>query len=143
MATSNPVLRSAAIGALAGMRTFAPPAWLDRRKNLRARRFWLLASAFETVFDKLPILGSRTSRPQLLGRVLSGVAIAVVQAERDENARLRRVVSGATAAIAAVASTYVLHRLRRRVGSKLKVRDAWVGAAEDAVALGLGRALAG
>jgi uncharacterized membrane protein len=137
----NILLRSAGIGALAAMRTFAPPLWLARTGKISTKNFFRAAAVFETVFDKMPFVGNRTAPPQLLGRMLSGAACAAYVA-RDERKRSRRIASGAAGALAAGAATYGLFHFRKWVGGRLKVRDGFVGAVEDAASLGLGRFLA-
>jgi len=134
------VLRSAGIGALAAMRTFAPPAWIVGPENTRAKRFFHFAAAFEKAFDKMPFVQARTTPPQLIGRVVSGAATAVY-AERADPRRFARVAAGITAAIAAAAGTYAAYNLRKRVGARLGLPDALVGAVEDSASIGLGRLL--
>jgi uncharacterized membrane protein len=134
-------LRSTGIGVLAGMRTFAPSAWLVQPKSMRVRNFFLFAAAFETVFDKLPFVGNRTSPPQLVARVLSGAGNAIY-VNRAEPRRIDLVRSGVIAALAAAVSTYTFFHLRKSVCKSLRVRDGFVGAAEDATSFALGRLLA-
>lgn len=138
----TPVVRSAAIGVLAGLRTFSAPAWVVRSESVRAKRLLFLAAAFETVvFDKMPFVPSRTSAPQLVGRVVSGAASAVY-ASRHEQGRFGRIAAGVTGGMAAAMGAYAALGLRRRVGALFGLPDAWVGVMEDGVSIGLGRMLA-
>lgn len=141
----TPVVRSAAIGVLAGLRTFSAPAWVVRSESVRAKRLkrlLFLAAAFETVvFDKMPFVPSRTSAPQLVGRMVSGAACAVY-ASRNEQGRLGRIAAGVTGGVAAAMGAYAALGLRRRVGALFGLPDAWVGVVEDGVSIGLGSMLA-
>jgi uncharacterized membrane protein len=138
----NSTLRSVGIGWLAGMRTFAPLAWLARPNNAGVRNLLLFAAAFELVNDKRPSTADRTSPPQLIGRVVSGATTAYIDAERAERGRDQRIADVVTAAVAAFISTYAMFRLRKWADERLELPDRVVGAAEDAASQGLGRALA-
>jgi hypothetical protein len=74
---------------------------------------------------------------------LSGAATAYVDADRAGQGRDRRIAIGVTAAAAAVVSTFAMLRLRKWADERLRVPDGVVGAAEDAMSLRLGKALAG
>ena len=140
-------LYAAALGWAVGMRSMTPPAVLARglARGLRPRRQpgkalasavrWLpLAAAGEMAADKLPAMPDRTSPPVLAGRVLSGAAVGAALGQ----ARRTRPVAGALAGVAgAVASSFVMMRLRQRVGRRLDLPDAAVAVAEDALAVGL------
>ena len=136
------LVRSAGIGMLAAMRTFAPAAWAVSPESTRTRQLWLFAAGFETVFDKMPFVQARTTPPQLIGRVLSGAAAAAF-ANREAPRRLDRIGAGITGAVAAVVWTYAAYNLRKRIGARFHVPDAVVGLAEDGMSIGLGRLLAG
>src|SRR5262245_48150423 len=99
------ILRSAGIGALAAMRTFAPPAWIVGPENTRAQRFFRFAAAFEKLFDKMPFVQARTTPPQLIARVVSG-AVSAAYADRADQRRFARIGAGITAAAAAAVGTY-------------------------------------
>src|SRR5215813_9594516 len=100
----RPFLRSAGIGLLAGMRTFAPFAWVVSPDTTRTKRLWQSAAALEKVFDKMPFVQARTTPPQLFARVLSGTA-AAAYANRAAPRRLSRIGAGITGAVAAVVGT--------------------------------------
>jgi uncharacterized membrane protein len=136
------VARSAAIGVLAAMRTFSAPAWVVRPESAWARRLLFLAAGFEiVVFDKMPFVPSRTSAPQLIGRVVSGAACAAY-ASRHEQRRFARITAGVIGGVAAAVGAYAALGLRRRVGALSGLPDAWVGVVEDDASVALGRMLA-
>ena len=150
---------AAALGWIAGMRSLTPPALLtrtlsDRRGPARllgrrqtaralgssaARALLPLAAVGEIAADKVPGMPARTSPPVLAGRLASGalVGAAVAAARRADPAP-----AAVAGALAAVASSFVMMRLRLRAGDALGVPDAVVALAEDALAVGLGAAVA-
>lgn len=86
----------------------------------------------EYVGDKLPSAPDRTAIPGLLARILlGGFSGWCLGQGREEFA----VYSAVLAAIGAVLGAFGGLHLRRRVPGWLGVKDAWVGAAEDIIAL--------
>lgn len=128
---------------LAGMRTFAPPAWVLRPESMWVRRLLPLAAAFEAlVIDKMPFVRMRTTPPQLAGRVISG-AVCAIYANRLVQGRFNRITAGITGGVAAFIGTYVAFNLRRRAAERLGLPDRLAGAVEDVASVGLGKLLAG
>ncbi|MEO5970609.1 MAG: hypothetical protein ABIQ95_11835 [Bdellovibrionia bacterium] len=81
--------------------------------------------------------------PQLIGRVLSGLGTAVYINLLESNKKeINLISSGVTAALAATISTYTFFHLRKWASTRLKIVDGFVGVAEDAISLELGRFLA-
>jgi uncharacterized membrane protein len=126
------VAEAALFGVVAGMRSMMPLAALGL--TLPRRRVWgaplVLASAGELVFDKLPQAGERTEVGPLAARIGSG-AIAGGLVARALGGRVLYGV--ATGALAALASTFLFHRLRA-VAARHAPRAAGVG--EDLLAGG-------
>jgi uncharacterized membrane protein len=153
MATGrNGPLAIAAWGAVAGMRTFAAPAflsiaWAGRRRALApvaAERAlsgraapWILGAlaAFELAADQWPGLQARIAPPSLLGRMLSGALVGSALA--GDRARRSDV---ATAAASAAVSAFVSYWLRRAANRRLP--NSVTGLLEDALVLSAGAALA-
>jgi uncharacterized membrane protein len=149
----NAYAKAACLGVIAGMRSMTAPAlisgYLDRTHSdalLDSPLEWLAtptaASVFrvlaagERIADKLPSVPARTSPGPLIGRgvtgALSGAAVCVADGEG--------LVEGAVVgALAAIASTFAFYHLRRWLTEATPLPDAAVAAAEDALALGLGR----
>ncbi len=145
---------AALMGALAGMRSMAGPAFvgqLARRGALTevtgplslvtksgfAPTSGLLALG-ELVADKLPFTPNRTAVGPLLGRALTGGISGAVVCSAKRRSALAGALIGATAAIGAAYGAYYL---RKRAGEKLHVPDAMIALGEDALVAGLGSML--
>jgi uncharacterized membrane protein len=145
---------AALLGILAGMRSMAAPAALARLSRNGALagaagplllvnhpKFLTAANllaAGELVADKLPFTPSRTSAVPLLGRILTGgMSGAVVCSAKKQSA-----VAGAlVGAAAAVGAAYGAYQLRRQAVQALRLPDAVIALAEDALAGAMGAAL--
>jgi uncharacterized membrane protein len=114
------------------MRSMMPLAALGL--TLPRRRAWgaplALASAGELVFDKLPQAGERTAAGPLTARIGSG-AIAGGLVARALGGRT--LLGAAAGGLAALASTFLFHRLRA-LAARRAPRAAGVG--EDLLAAG-------
>ncbi len=148
---------AAALGALAGGRTFAIPSLLSRKLGAAgdgavagpvtralaapevARVLTGLAAA-ELAADKLPAIGPRTEPIALLGRMVAGAAAGAAAAELLGKRQWLPAVVGAAAAFACA---HVAYRLRRGLRRRADVPDAVIALAEDALVLGVGGKLAG
>ncbi|PAP81493.1 hypothetical protein B1759_09245 [Rubrivirga sp. SAORIC476] len=149
-------LLAAGLGWAAGMRSMTPPAVLARtlvsqRPSIpllarrrrqparvlgtdRAATLLTVAAAGELTADKLPVAPPRTSPPALFGRLASGaLAGATVAAIRRQNPVLPALVGAASA----VASSFVMMDLRKRVGEALDVPDPAVAVVEDVLAVAI------
>jgi uncharacterized membrane protein len=146
--------KALALGIIAGMRSLSAPAfvgtYLRDDEELADSRLGLLTSpttlkvlqalaASELIADKLPI-GARVAAGPLLGRIaagaVSGAAISIAGRERPARGAL---IGG----LAAVASTFGLYYLRRRISVETGVADRVLGLVEDALVLGIGAAALG
>lgn len=152
---TNTYSRAAALGVIAGLRSMGAPAlvsahfartpspaltesplgWLGMPKT--AGVFRLLALG-EMAGDKLPITPPRIVPAPLIARGVSGgvsaAALCVAEGKRAE--------AGAVIGIAAaLASSFGFYHLRRWAGQAGKVPDPVLGAAEDALAYGVGRSV--
>ena len=147
------LLLSAALGWVAGMRSATAPAVLSSALAARPRRTDRfpatalasptaarglgLAAAGELVADKTPWIPDRTDAAPLAGRVASGALVGAAVAGRRGTNRLAAAVAGG---LGAAASTYAMHGARREASGVLG--DVPAALVEDALALGLGTALA-
>jgi uncharacterized membrane protein len=141
---------AAALGTIAGMRSMLPLAALELGLGRRRRRAprWLrspaaripllVGAAGELVYDKLPIATSRLAAPGLVARVgTAGVAGAIVAQLLGES----RALGAAVGIGAAIASSFLFHRLRSAIDRR-GVPDVASGLVEDAIALGASSAVA-
>lgn len=144
------------IGAVAGLRSGTPPmvlAWAVHWGWLMGGSSFFFAFFFESVqtiwsvffitaiaiveiaFDKNPKTPSRLTVWPLTARIVLGACSAALLSEVGGLSVLLGTVLGATAAVAAA---YAANRIRASLVRELKVPDAVVGFAEDAIAIGLG-----
>jgi uncharacterized membrane protein len=147
MKRSSVLALSVAIGALAGLRTFTPPAMLSRkyrRRCLAPRKdvLTLLAvskvassltkmAAGELLADKLPFTPSRLTAGPLAARIASGaVCGAAVSTSAGESMKDGAMLG----ALGAVAGSFAGYHLRRRLREDFP--DVAVALAEDLVAIG-------
>ena len=123
--------RAATLGAVSGLRTFSAPGVLAARGRWgrgRAGRVVPAVAAGELIADKLPMMPPRSDPPSLLGRLASGAACgSAVAGVRG---------AGVGAAFAA-ATAYPSERLRSLIGTRTGVPDPALGAAEDALVIGV------
>lgn len=152
---TNSYLRSFLIGAIAGMRSLSAPAVISNiftssffpRKYLPGRKgsiFKLLANSKtagtlkvltmgEMIADKMPGIPPRISRGPLIGRAAAGAASGAALSAKDG----KKIIIGAAAGAAgAVAAAYAFYALRTKAAEKFKVKDTFVGMAEDALMIG-------
>jgi uncharacterized membrane protein len=149
------MIKAAAIGVIAGMRSMSAPAfvssYLAENRNLAGSRLAVLASpsaarllkvlaAGEMIADKLPIVPARVSAGPLIARVASGaISGAAVCAANKKRAEVGAVLGG----LAAVVGAFGFYHLRRRAGLETGMPDAVLGLAEDAIVIGSGMAVLG
>lgn len=152
---TNIYLKAAGIGFIAGARSMMAPA-LTSSYFLTHPSLFLEASALrgmafpktanvlrlmalgEIVGDKLPKTPNRTAPLPLGGRAASGglCGAALFLAEGKPAA-----MGAAIGAAAAIASTFLTYTLRHNLVKATKLPDPAVAFAEDALMLGLGRAI--
>ena len=149
------LLKSAALGAVAGMRSMAAPALLshelaehgpDRGDGPIERllssegvsRVLAVFAGGEMLADKAPFIPDRTSALPLIGRAVMGSLTAATYAAHRRHPVLMPAAVGAASAIA---STFASYHLRRYVSEQLEVPDRLIGLVEDAIVVGLSRSL--
>lgn len=152
------ILRSVALGAVAGMRSMMPLALLSAAAqspqtpiaralarlgplaHLSSRAAFVgfgLAALGELVADKLPFVPARISPLPLLGRVAIGALSGVVVTLGCGGTSVRGVRRGAAAALLASFAGYFA---RTRLSRRTPIPDPVWALAEDALALGIGSA---
>jgi uncharacterized membrane protein len=153
MKTSSVLALSVAIGALAGLRTFTPPAVLSRkykRRCLSPRKDALTLlgvskvagtltklAAGELLADKLPFTPSRLTAKPLAARIVSGaVCGAAICAYSGESVKDGAVLGG----LGALAGSIAGYQLRRKLRQDFP--DLGVAVAEDLIAIGGSLAIA-
>ncbi|MQA91952.1 MAG: DUF4126 domain-containing protein [Gemmatimonas sp.] len=150
------LLKAAAIGAVAGMRSMAAPALLARglsedglgndggrvEKLLSSKGVTRVLSLFaggEMLVDKAPFALNRTSPLPLVGRaVIGSLAAAALSAHRH----VPVLFPAAVGATSAIASTFATYHARRLAVERFDVPDRLLGLIEDALVLGISRTLA-
>ncbi len=152
---TNIYLKAAGLGVIAGARSMMAPALTSSYFTIcpslfleasplkgigspKAANMLRLMALGEIVGDKLPKTPNRTAPFPLAGRAASGglCGAAVFLAEGKPAG-----IGAAVGAAAAVASAFVTYTLRRNLGQATKIPDPAVAVAEDALMLGLGRAI--
>ena len=147
----NTYWKAACLGVIAGMRSMGAPAlvsaylvrtqspalaesplkWLGTPKVANALRGLALG---EIVGDKLPMVPARIAPAPLTARAISGggsaAALCLAEGKRVE-------IGAAIGVAAALASSFGFYYLRRWAGQK-GAPDPVLGAAEDALAYGVG-----
>ena len=146
---------SAAIGALAGMRSMAAPAALSHALSRSRRKpdggvarilssrvaagILKVLAAGEIAADKHSATPARTDVAPLAGRAVIGSICAVAIAQRFRGPVLGSAVIGGASAVGAA---YAAYYLRKMAGELLPVPDQALGAAEDLVVVSMGTAVA-
>ncbi len=129
------LLRCAALGVAAGMRTSAPLAaviWKSPQAPVTksvATMLWL----GELLVDKLPFTPERRSLPGLVARVASGAIAGALRGQRDGVSRTGAIAGALGALLGAYGAAYT----RARLGEHLPKLG--VALAEDAAATRLAR----
>ncbi len=130
-------VRSAGIGAVAGLRTFtAPAATLESGGNIWAGIVVALAAG-ELIADKLPFTPSRLAPGGLIARIVSG---GLCGGELAVRGAASRVLGTLTGAAAAVGSAWIGASVRTSVARLGKVPDLPVALVEDGIAIVAARA---
>jgi uncharacterized membrane protein len=150
MTTEKQIKTAAAIGAVAGIRTFTAPAVigrLARRGELQISCDYLRTignpitanvlvglAASEIVADKLPMTPNRTDLGGLIPRIISGALCGAAL----RCAQKQPFATGALAgALGAVGGTFAAFHLRKLVTKSMGLPDLPVAMVEDAMAVGL------
>lgn len=144
------------IGLVAGLRSFAAPAlvcaaalagYLNLANTplsflaLPVTAIIVLILAFgELIGDKLPKTPARTALPGLSARILTGaVSGAALSASATGGGSFG--FGAVLGALGGLVGCFGGYQARVRLGKALKVKDAFVGVAEDIIAIGLGCAV--
>lgn len=145
---------AALLGALAGLRSMAAPAFLSqlyrnggingaRRAQglMQGPRFlWAthLLAVGEMLVDKLPHAPDRTAAGPLVGRALTGgLSGAALCSARRQSVLAGALIGGA----AAVGTAWGASHFRKQANRKLNLSDGTIALAEDAIVGGLGATL--
>jgi uncharacterized membrane protein len=149
-------LKAIGMGVVAGMRSMTAPALVSHELNrTRSRKLERTPLAFlaspeaaavtqflalgEIAADKTPWIPDRISPPALIARGLSGaLAGAAVCCGDEEPPEAGAAIGAVIGAASALASAFTMYHLRKRLGEELRVPDPFLGALEDAVAVGGG-----
>jgi uncharacterized membrane protein len=148
-------ISAALLGVVAGMRSMMPLAALaitmSRRPELvpaiapirwfamRAVAIVLsLAAIGEIIVDKLPRTPNRTALAPFLGRVISGgiTGAAVVQL-----GHINAWIGAGLGVAGAIIGTFGAFHARRWLGKTTGIRDPYIGALEDAIAIAIAAAV--
>ena len=132
--TKDAIEEACLLGTVAGMRSMMPMAVLSLSAH---HRRWLavpagLAAGWELIYDKLPKVQDRTKGASAAARLVSGAVAGGIGA---------RLLGGSIAvgagvgALAALASTYLCHRLRSKAAGRVPPVAAAMG--EDLLAIGV------
>jgi len=92
-------------------------------------------TAAEIAGDKLPNVPDRTVPAGLLARVGSGGLAGAIVARANEENIVKGIFIGG---IAALASTYLLFTLRKKISQSGYLKEPWPGVVEDVLAIGGG-----
>jgi uncharacterized membrane protein len=138
------------IGIVAGLRSMLAPAavaWAVRLGwlNLHGSAFAFMESNFalvglsilalgEMVADLLPFVPKRTALAPLVARMFSGGFCGACLCASANRSLATGAALGATGAVIGAFAGY---EIRKRVVTKLKIKDLFVALSEDVVALGL------
>ncbi len=144
----NPLLLALGIGFVAGLRTFTAPAavswaacygWLNLEGTpLQFMASWAAVAIFsvlalvEYVGDKLPRTPNRTNTGPLIGRILFGGLSGAALALAAQHSWAAGLVLGG---IGAVVGAFTGYNVRKRLVSRLGVKDIAVAIPEDLVAI--------
>ncbi|HEY8308911.1 MAG TPA: DUF4126 family protein [Gemmatimonadaceae bacterium] len=96
--------------------------------------FLTLLALGELVGDKLPRTPNRTALGPFLARVVLG---AIAGAAFVQIGHINAWLGAAAGGVGAIASTFGMFHARRYVGRITGIRDPWIGAMEDVVAIAL------
>ena len=130
-------MKAISLAAVSGMRCSLGPAILAAEEGDSSKGMLAAAVLGEFVIDKIPFIPSRASLPLLLPRAVAGgyVARKILGKNEPWGAVLGAVVAAGVATLAP--------RVRGLIGSALGVPDAFVGLAEDYLALKIGASAVG
>ena len=140
MGRKSPMERAMRLAAVTGLKATFGPALIAASQNRPERRSLAMAALGEMLIDKLPYMPSRTRLPLLLPRAFAGYWTAKKSLEADG---VDDPASAAMGAAVAAGVAIVAPLVRRTLGVLLGVPDAFLGAAEDYLALKIGSEAAG
>lgn len=149
------LLTSAALGAIAGMRSMAAPALLTHEfaedgdaeefgplervlTSERTSQLLTVLAGGEMLADKTPYVPDRTNPAPLIGRAVIGSLSAAAFAVRR---RYPPLLPAAIGALSAVASTYAAFHARKFIKERFSIPDRVIGLAEDAIVMAASKAV--
>ncbi len=157
MKSFNTFALVAGIGALAGLRTFTPPAVVSNAARhsllpLRRSRLGFLRSSGvantiaalaigELVADKLPSMPSRLEAGALTARAASGAVCGAAIASSRRSSGKTFVAGAVLGGIAAIGGAFAGYHVRRQLSLKLNIPDPAVAVVEDMLAIGASAAI--
>lgn len=136
----NILLRSLAIGAVAGLRSMTAPAVTLGAADSVWAGTARIAAAGELVVDKLPVAPSRLLPGPLAVRVLAGALCGRALARRAQASQMLGTLAGG---LGAIAGSFGGYHARRYLASQRRVPDFPLALVEDALAIGLARVATG
>lgn len=145
------LLRVVGLGVVSGMRSAMGPAFASQYVNRypsrqlkgsplgfmqreTVMRGLQTMAAGELVVDKVPGIPDRIAPTGLAGRAISGGLAGATLYQAKGGKAWRGALIGAAAALAA---SYACFYLRKYAGKHYKVKDAFAGGVEDAIAVGI------
>lgn len=149
------LLTSAALGAIAGLRSMTAPALLTHElaedgdadalgplermlTSEHTSRLLALMAAGEMLADKSPYIPDRTDPVPLIFRTVIGSVTAATFAVKR---RCSPYLPAAVGAVSAVASTYAAFHVRRHVTVRFTIPNRLIGLAEDGVVMAASKAV--
>ena len=143
---SETLVKVISIGAVAGLRAMMPAALLSIAARHRKDDGGIFASSGaaavlgllavgELVGDKLPTTPNRTEPMGLAARIVTGaIGGGVISSQRRKSVPL----GIALGALTAVAAAYAGQNIRRAIAEETGIHSSFIGAVEDAIAIGIG-----
>lgn len=123
------------LAAITGARSMLGPAFLSVSRGSPSKGAWIAAALGEMVLDKLGILPSRSRPLLLIPRAIAGAWVARESLKDDGIDDPRALAMGAAMAVGVAIA---MPNVRFAANKVLGVPDAFLGAAEDYLALNLG-----
>ncbi|MES2265703.1 MAG: DUF4126 family protein [Bacteroidota bacterium] len=148
--------QAAALGLLAGMRTFSAPVVLSHAysrhpsktlkntpvvfmQTIAISKVFKVLGAGELIGDKMPFAPKRTASGGLIGRFVSGALCGATVFKANHK---QPIIGGLIGGAAAIGSAFGCMFLRLGIGKRTGIPDAVIGAFEDIIVISAGTALA-
>lgn len=128
--------RALGLGAICGLRTMMGPALIADAAPPGLKLILRLMALGELIVDKLPKTPNRIAPGPLAGRAFSGAVVGYFVCRETKVAPWLGAILGGCAA---VGGAYGGYYGRKALVERLRLPDAVVAVAEDALAVGIGR----